>query len=98
MWIVVDGAYGKRPVLKKAKANNVVVVSRLRKDARLSDVPKPERQRRPGRPRKYGTPSSLAKRGAHPRAWQAATFTRYGTAETKAYRSYAATYPAAGGA
>ncbi len=98
MWIVVDGAYGKRPVLKKAKANNVVVVSRLRKDARLYDVPKPVRQRRPGRPRKYGTPISLAKRGAHPRGWQTATFTLYGKAEIKTYKSFVATYPPAGGA
>src|SRR5439155_21344508 len=98
MWIVVDGAYGKRPVLKKAKANNVVVVSRLRKDARLYDVPKPLRQRRPGRPRKYGTPISLAKPGAHPRGWQTATFTLYGKAEIKTYKSFVATYPPAGGA
>ncbi len=97
MWIVVDGAYGKRPVLKKAKAHNVVVVSRLRKDARLYDVPKSARQRGPGRPRKYGTPISLAKRGAHPRGWLNDGFTLYGKPETKTYKSFVATYPPAGG-
>jgi hypothetical protein len=98
MWAVVDGAYAKRVVLKKAKAHNVVVVSRLRKDARLYDVPKAPRQRRPGRPRKYGKRISLAKRGAHPQGWQTGVFTLYGKTETKTYKSFVATYPPAGGA
>jgi hypothetical protein len=98
LWIVVDGAYGKRPVLQKAKAKNVVVVSRLRKDARLFAVPKPPRRRGPGRPRVYGAPISLAKRGAHPRGWQTGTFTLYGQTVTKTYKSFVATYPPAGGA
>jgi DDE superfamily endonuclease len=98
LWFVVDGAYGKRPVLQKAKAKNVVVVSRLRKDARLCDVPKLPRRRRPGRPRKYGAPINLAKRAAHPRGWQTAAFTLYGRTETKTYKSFLATYRPAGGA
>lgn len=98
VWFVVDGAYGKRPVLKKAKAKNVVVVSRLRKDARLFDVPKPPRRRGPGRPRKYGAPISLARRGAHPRGWQTGTFTLYGQTVTKTFKTFVATYPPAGGA
>jgi hypothetical protein len=98
IWVVVDGAYGKRPVLQQAKANQVVVVSRLRKDARLYDVPKPPRQRRPGRPRLYGSPISLAKRGAHPRGWQTGEFSLYGQTLTKTYKSFVATYPPAGGA
>ncbi len=81
MWIVVDGAYGKRPLLTKAKAKGVVVVSRLRKDARLCAVPKPPRRRGPGRPRKYGTPLSLAKRGAHRRGWQSDSFRLYGATD-----------------
>jgi hypothetical protein len=98
MWAVVDGAYGKRPLLKKAKANGVVVVSRLRKDARLYDVPEPSRHRRPGRPRKYGAPISLARRGAHPRGWQTSMFLLYGHSQNKTYKSFVATYPPAGGA
>ena len=98
VWFVVDGAYGKRPVLQKAKAKNVVVVSRLRKDARLFDVPKPPRRRGPGRPRKYGAPISLAKRGVHPRGWQTGTFTLYGETVTKTFKTFVATYPPAGGA
>jgi hypothetical protein len=98
LWVVVDGAYGKRPVLRHAQAHHVVVVSRLRKDARLFAVPPPPRQRRPGRPRKYGRPLSLARRGAHPRGWRTGVFTLYGKAQTKTYKSFVATYPPAGGA
>jgi hypothetical protein len=97
LWVVMDGAYGKKPVLTKAKAQGVVVISRLRKDARLYAVPKPPRRRGPGRPRKYGAPLSLAKRGAHPRGWQSGTFTLYGKTLTKIYKSFVATYPPAGG-
>jgi hypothetical protein len=97
VWLVVDGAYGKRPVLQKARAKNVVVVSRLRKDARLFDLPKPSRRRGPGRPRIYGAPISLARRGAHPRGWQTGTFTLYGQTVTKTFKTFVATYKPAGG-
>jgi len=98
VWFVVDGGYGKRPVLQKAKQKNVVVVGRLRKDARLFDVPKPPRRRGPGRPRKYGAPLSLARRGAHPRGWQTGACTLYGATVTKTFKTFVATYPPAGGA
>lgn len=39
LWIVADGAYAKRPFLKRARQAGVTVVSRLRKDARLWDTP-----------------------------------------------------------
>jgi hypothetical protein len=84
--------------LKKAKQKNVVIVSRLRKDARLYNAPKPVRRRRRGRPRKYGTPISLARRGAHPSGWQTDHFTLYGTVVPKAYKTFVAMYPPAGGA
>jgi hypothetical protein len=41
--LVADGAYARRPVLKRARARGVVVVSRLRKDAALGSVPEPAR-------------------------------------------------------
>jgi hypothetical protein len=97
VWVVADGAYAKRPVLKAARAQNVVVVSRLRKDAALFDVPKTPRRPRPGRPRTYGDRISLAKRGAHPRGWQTGTFTLYGKTVTKTFKSFVATYPPASG-
>lgn len=65
IWLVADGAYAKKVFLKAAAKAQVIVVSRLRKDAALWDVPKavPPGQRGRGRPRKYGTKRiSLAKR------------------------------------
>lgn len=98
VWFVMDGAYGKRPVLRKARQVDAVVVSRLRKDAKLFAVPKPPRRRGPGRPRKYGAAISLARRAAHPRGWQTDTFTLYGQVQVKTYKTFVATYPPAGGA
>jgi DDE superfamily endonuclease len=95
VWVVMDGAYGKRPVLRSAKINNIVVVSRLRKDARLYNAPKRVRVRRRGRPRKYGTPISLARRGVHARGWQTDTFTLYGAVVPKTYKTFVAMYPPA---
>lgn len=65
LWVVADGAYAKRPFLKAALAAGAIVVSRLRKDAALLDVPvlPPAGQRGRGRPRTYGKNKlSLAKR------------------------------------
>jgi hypothetical protein len=78
LWLVADGAYAKRPVLKRARARGVVVVSRLRKDAALLGVPQPPR---PGQPKKrgpqpkYGKQAiSLARRAGHRGGWQTETF------------------------
>lgn len=100
LWVVVDGAYAKKGFLKAAKAAQTIVVSRLRKDAALRDVPAavPPGQRRRGRPRLYGEKSiSLAKRAGQRRGWQKETFTLYGREVTKRYKSFLATYRPAGG-
>jgi hypothetical protein len=102
VWVVADGAYAKRPFLKRARAAGVVVVSRLRKDAALRSLPEPERPR-PGRPRKrgrkpiYGAHAiSLAKRAAHRRGWQTGDFVLYGKTVTKTYKTFWATYKPVG--
>lgn len=100
LWVVADGAYAKKVFLKAAAAAQVVVVSRLRKDAALFDVPKPvgPNQRRRGRPRIYGKKAiSLAKRAGQRRGWQVETFVLYGIEVTKQYKSFLATYRPAGG-
>jgi len=100
LWVVADGAYAKRPFLQAAAAAGAIVVSRLRKDAALFDVPKPvpPGKRPVGRPRIYGTKViSLAKRAAHRLGWQTETFVLYGTEVTKQYKTFLATYPVAGG-
>ena len=69
LWAAADGAYAKRPFLNAARAWGVTVVSRLRRDAALYNVPPPPRPGQRGRPRKYGANRiSLAKRaGQTPR-------------------------------
>jgi hypothetical protein len=41
IWLVADGAYAKKDVLKAAKELGITVVSRLRKDAALRTLPGP---------------------------------------------------------
>ena len=88
VWVVVDGFYGKKPVFQQAKKSGVVIVGRLRKDARLRGVPQPPKRRGPGRPRIYGTAKiSLAKRAAHRQGWQTGDFVLYGQTLTKTYKT-----------
>lgn len=52
-WVVVDGSYANREVIKPAKKAGWVVVARLRRDAKRFDRPpvlKPGPKRGPGRP------------------------------------------------
>jgi hypothetical protein len=100
LWIVVDGAFVKRPFLQRALAAGVVVVGRLRKDAALWSVPEtlPPGQRQRGRPRKYGKDRiSLAKRGGHRQGWQSGHFALYNKRVRKKYKTFLATYEPVGG-
>ena len=64
IWLVMDGAYAYRPLLKPILAMGITVVSRLRRDAGLRRCPQKRRGQR-GK-RKYGKEKiSLAKRAAH---------------------------------
>ena len=101
VWVVADGAYAKRPFLKPLRAAGVTIVSRLRKDAHLNDLPpklkKGERRGR-GQPRKYGTKRMhLAPRGAHPLGWETIECFVYGELVTKTIKTFLATYRPVGG-
>ncbi len=100
VWVAVDGFYAKRPFLRRALAGHVVVVSRLRKDACLHELPpKPKKgPRKRGRPRKYGKKRiSLAKRAAHRHGWEQVICTIYGETVVKTFKSFLAVYRPAGG-
>ena len=98
-WVVADGAYAKAAFLKPLIALDVVVVSRLRKDAALRSMPGPKPKGRRGRPRIYGEQRiSLAKHAAHTGGWQSGTFNLYGKSVTKRYKTFEATWRPTGGA
>jgi hypothetical protein len=98
VWAVVDGAYAKRPFLKPLRAAGVVVVSRLRKDAALFDLPSQSPQRGRGRPRKYGAKRMrLAPRAAHRLGWETVECFVYGQWVKKTFKTFLATYRPADG-
>jgi len=98
--VVTDGAYAKRPFLKRALAAGVTVISRLRCDAALWSLPPvvdPGRRGR-GRPPKYGKERiDLAGLAARKRGWRSGLFSIYGRLEVKRYRTFLATYKPVGG-
>lgn len=98
VWVAFDGAYAKRPLIKPLRAAGIVIVSRLRKDARLFNVPPPTRHRGRGRPRKYGTKRlHLAGRAAHRRGWETVECFIYGRRVVKTFKTFLATYRPADG-
>jgi hypothetical protein len=96
LWVVVDGFYPKRPVFKEVRSSGVTLVGRLRKDAKLYDLPpapKPGEKRGPGRPPKYGPHRiSLAKRAGQPGGWETVDCVQYGKEVTKSTKTFLASY------
>lgn len=96
--VIADGAYAKRPFLSRVMQTEAIVVSRLRKDAALFDLPEPVRKRSKGRPRIYGKNKlSLARRGGHRQGWTQAQLTLYGVEQLVTFKTFLATYQPAGG-
>lgn len=99
VWVVADGAYTKRPFVRRVMAAGATLVGRLRKDAALCDLPPKEKKRRRGRKRKYGENRiSLAKRAAHPKGWEEVECVLYGQRVIKTVKTFLATYRTFGGA
>lgn len=98
IWVVVDGAYAKRPVLNAAKKNGIILVSRLRKDAALRDLPEKQPTGKRGRKRTYGeNVISLAKRAGQRSGWQTEEMELYGERVAKKFKTFLATWRPAGG-
>jgi DDE superfamily endonuclease len=98
-WVMVDGAYAKKPFLRRARQGGWVVVSRLRKDAALWSLP--PTSRRPGQRGPlptYGRQRfSLAKRAGQQRGWHEVECVQYGQLVTKTIKTFLATWRPAGG-
>jgi hypothetical protein len=99
LWLAVDGAYAKRPLLRPALALGVVVFSRLRRDADLRDLPPAKRRRgQRGRTPRYGKGRiDLAKRAGQKRGWQRLECVQYGARRVKTIKTFLATWRPAGG-
>ena len=96
--VIADGAYAKRPFLSRVVKTGAIVVSRLRKDAALFDLPGPAGTRGKGRPRIYGKNKwALSRRGGHRHGWTSTRMTLYGVEQTVTFKTFLATYRPAGG-
>jgi hypothetical protein len=92
VWLAVDGAYAVRPFLLPALDMGIVVVSRLRKDACLYDLPRQPASRRRGRPAIYGKNKiHVGKRASHRQGWQTITYDCRGVEVTRQYKTFLAT-------
>jgi hypothetical protein len=88
VWLVVDGAYAVRPFLLPVLALGITVVSRLRKDACLFDLPAAGSHGN----RIYGKNKiSLAKRAGQHGGWQTITYNCRGEVVTRQYKTFLAT-------
>jgi hypothetical protein len=100
IWVLVDGGYAKRPFLQAAREQQIVVVSRLRKDAALWSMP--PTVRRPGQRGPMPTYGKeridLAKRAGQKRGWEQVECVQYGKRLTKTIKTFVATYRPALGA
>jgi len=92
VWLAVDGAYAARPFLIPVLDLSIVVVSRLRKDACLYDLPGEPDPHRRGRHPTYGKNRiHVAKRAAHRQGWQTITYDCRGVEVTRQYKTFLAT-------
>ena len=88
VWLAVDGAYAARPFLLPVLELGIVVVSRLRKDAFLLDLPPHDSHGN----RIYGKNKvSLAKRAGHRQGWSTITYHCRGVEVTRQYKTFLAT-------
>ena len=96
--VIFDGAYTSRDLVRPLVADGATVVSRLRRDAKLYDVPPPPTGKR-GRPRLYGRNRlSLAKRAAHREGWNNIRYSCRGVMREGRCKTFEATSSVVGGA
>jgi len=95
--VAFDGAYAVGELIRPLIAEGVTVVTRLRRNAKLFDVPMNEPGKR-GRPRKYGKNRiSLAKRAGQRSGWQSITYCCRGLKTEARYKTFLATSRIVGG-
>lgn len=96
--VVFDGAYAAHELITSLVELNITVVSRLRSNAKLFDLPPTRKPRTRGRPRKYGyNRIDLSKRSKHKRGWQSISYVCRGVAVLRHYKTFLATTSIADG-
>jgi hypothetical protein len=100
--LLTEGGYAKRPVYAATKKAGWVMVTRLRRDAHLNDLPavlKPGQKRGRGRPRIYGSKRiKLGLRAGQKRGWETIEVVMSkGQVKRWEVKSFLATWRVAGG-
>jgi hypothetical protein len=96
--LVVDGAYATRDVLTAMKELNVTVLSRLRSNSCLYDLPTPTSSGKRGRPPKYGKNKiSLTELAKCNSDWETIEIVSRGQKVQRQVKSFVATSRVAGG-
>jgi len=98
IWLLIDGGYSKRPVLREARAKNIVVFGRLPCNAALYSLPETPPPHRRGRKPIYGKQRlRLHLRAGQVRGWQEVECLQYSDVQTKRVKTFLATWHPAGG-
>jgi hypothetical protein len=89
--IIVDGGYAKDTVLLPLKElDNVVTITRLRRDAALFTIPPKPKKRGKGRPKVYGDRIDMKAKVASNRGWHNVECRQYGQVVTKKVKWFTA--------
>lgn len=98
VWAVVDGGYSKRPFLRPAAEQGVIVVGRLARNAALRDLPLEQPKGKRGPKPTYGKNRVVLKlRAGQLRGWEEVICWQYGLRVTKLVKTFLATWRPAGG-
>jgi hypothetical protein len=90
--IVVDGGYANESVLSPLdKLDNVIVITRFRRDVALFEIPEQPVVRGRGRPKKYGNQLDVKSLVESPDGWEEIECRQYGRVVTKWVKSFIAT-------
>ena len=90
--IIVDGGYAKDTVLVPlGKLENVTVITRLRRDAALFEIPPARKPGQRGRPRMYGERIDIKSMLASKNGWQTIECRLYGQVVKKTIKTFTAT-------
>ena len=97
MLVVFDGAYAARKLIEGLLALDITVVSRLRSNAKLFDLPGQRKPGQRGRSRKYGENRiNLSKLAAGDDGWISISYVCRGASVLRRYKSFLAVTPIVG--